>query len=204
MHKLLTLATLGLALSIGAAHALTRRRPPTAQQSKMATCNKDAGDKKGDERKKFMSECLKAKPAMTAQQGPAGEDEDLQRRGQGQEGRRPQEVHVGVPEEGLTPFCPAVRQRASLTPAAAVRPFSARVLDEVDPQPHAQRQVLALRKHRVDAVGRRGKVFQHPPAAGGDLASTSQVLRQAMPRPGQAPVVQHLAVAAVQRAAGRR
>jgi hypothetical protein len=34
----------------------------TPQQEKMATCNKEAGDKalKGDERKKFMSECLKA------------------------------------------------------------------------------------------------------------------------------------------------
>jgi len=40
-------------------------KAPTAQQSKMATCNKEAGEKalKGDERKKFMSECLKAKPA---------------------------------------------------------------------------------------------------------------------------------------------
>jgi hypothetical protein len=35
----------------------------TAQQTKMATCNKEAGDKKleGDARKKFMSECLSAK-----------------------------------------------------------------------------------------------------------------------------------------------
>lgn len=33
----------------------------TEQQSKMATCNKDAGDKKGDERKAFMKECLSAK-----------------------------------------------------------------------------------------------------------------------------------------------
>jgi hypothetical protein len=32
-----------------------------AQQDKMKSCNKDAGDKKlkGDDRKKFMSECLK-------------------------------------------------------------------------------------------------------------------------------------------------
>ncbi|CDS53307.1 Phosphate starvation-inducible protein PsiF [Polaromonas sp. CG9_12] len=39
--------------------------PPakTAQQSKMATCNKDATGKKGDERKAFMKECLSAKPA---------------------------------------------------------------------------------------------------------------------------------------------
>ena len=33
------------------------------QQNKMATCNKEAADKKGDERKKFMSECLGNKPA---------------------------------------------------------------------------------------------------------------------------------------------
>lgn len=34
----------------------------TAQQGKMKACNKDAGEKKlkGDERKKFMSDCLKA------------------------------------------------------------------------------------------------------------------------------------------------
>jgi len=36
-------------------------KPASAQQNKMATCNKAADGKKGDERKKFMSECLKAK-----------------------------------------------------------------------------------------------------------------------------------------------
>ncbi len=44
---------------------------PTAQQSKMTTCNADAAGKKGDERKAFMKECLSAKPAekpLTAQQ----------------------------------------------------------------------------------------------------------------------------------------
>lgn len=37
----------------------------TAQQEKMKTCNADASTKalKGDERKAFMSSCLKAKPA---------------------------------------------------------------------------------------------------------------------------------------------
>ena len=34
---------------------------PTKQQTKMATCNKEASDKKGDERKAFMKECLSAK-----------------------------------------------------------------------------------------------------------------------------------------------
>jgi hypothetical protein len=32
----------------------------------MASCNKEAGDKKGDERKQFMSQCLSAKPAAPA------------------------------------------------------------------------------------------------------------------------------------------
>ncbi|ALI02044.1 phosphate starvation-inducible protein PsiF [Pseudomonas sp. FW306-02-F02-AA] len=40
----------------------------TAQQNKMATCNADATAKalKGDERKAFMSTCLKAAPAAEA------------------------------------------------------------------------------------------------------------------------------------------
>ena len=59
MQKLFTLAALGLALSLGSAYA--QDKPATAQQNKMATCNKDAGDKKGDERKAFMKGCLSAK-----------------------------------------------------------------------------------------------------------------------------------------------
>ena len=35
--------------------------PMTKQQSKMGDCNKDAGEKKGDERKAFMKTCLSAK-----------------------------------------------------------------------------------------------------------------------------------------------
>jgi hypothetical protein len=34
-----------------------------SQQSKRTACNKQAGDKKGDDRKAFMSSCLSAKPA---------------------------------------------------------------------------------------------------------------------------------------------
>ena len=36
-----------------------------SQQTKMADCNKQAADKKGDERKAFMKTCLSAKPAAT-------------------------------------------------------------------------------------------------------------------------------------------
>lgn len=65
MKKLFALLALGLSLSFGAVHAADA---PTAQQSKMGTCNKDAGDKKGDERKAFMKECLSAKSAAPATQ----------------------------------------------------------------------------------------------------------------------------------------
>ncbi|ARV19051.1 Phosphate starvation-inducible protein PsiF [Curvibacter sp. AEP1-3] len=72
MKQLISLMALGLALAVGGAHAADDKAP-TAQQSKMKTCNADAKDKKGDERKAFMKECLSAKPAAaedgkTAQQ----------------------------------------------------------------------------------------------------------------------------------------
>src|SRR5258707_15776331 len=37
-----------------------------SQQSKMTTCNKQAGDKKGDDRKAFMKDCLSGSSAMAA------------------------------------------------------------------------------------------------------------------------------------------
>ena len=57
-----TAALLGMTLAMGVAHAADDKAH-TPQQNKMATCNKDAGDKKGDERKEFMKECLSAKKA---------------------------------------------------------------------------------------------------------------------------------------------
>jgi ABC-type transporter MlaC component len=67
MKKILTLLALGMALTVGVAHAATD------QQNKMKTCNADAKTKdlKGDERKAFMKECLSAKkeePAAPATQ----------------------------------------------------------------------------------------------------------------------------------------
>ncbi|WP_148716049.1 PsiF family protein [Chitinolyticbacter meiyuanensis] len=46
----------------------------TAQQDKMATCNKEASAKslKGDERKTFMSTCLKKDAKPTSQQDKMG------------------------------------------------------------------------------------------------------------------------------------
>ena len=68
MKKLISLVALGLTLAMGVAHAADDKAP-TAQQSKMKTCNVDAKDKKGDERKAFMKECLSAKSAAAAAEG---------------------------------------------------------------------------------------------------------------------------------------
>ena len=57
MKALITACLMSLSLLAGAAQAAE----PTKQQNKMAECNKEAGDKKGDERKAFMKQCLSAK-----------------------------------------------------------------------------------------------------------------------------------------------
>ena len=68
MKKLLSIVAIGLTLSFGMSSVAGAAEgdAKTAQQSKMGACNKDAGEKKGDERKAFMKECLSAKPAAAA------------------------------------------------------------------------------------------------------------------------------------------
>jgi NaMN:DMB phosphoribosyltransferase len=56
MRKILFVATVAMAMNLSVGYAADNK-----QQSKMTTCNKEAGDKKGDERKAFMKECLSAK-----------------------------------------------------------------------------------------------------------------------------------------------
>ena len=62
MKKIWPLLALGMALSVGVAHAASE------QQNKMKTCNADTKAKtlKGDERKAFMKECLRAKAPEAA------------------------------------------------------------------------------------------------------------------------------------------
>jgi hypothetical protein len=73
----LLIAALCLAFATSGALAQDKKEPSAkqkAQQERMKDCNGKAGDKKGDERKKFMSSCLKggsspdATPAQKAQQ----------------------------------------------------------------------------------------------------------------------------------------
>ena len=70
--KIMT-ALVALTLVAGSALAAdAEKKAPSpaqqAQQEKMKACNAEAGSKalKGDDRKKFMSECLSAKPAAAA------------------------------------------------------------------------------------------------------------------------------------------
>jgi len=57
LKKILAVTILGLF----AASALPALAAENAQQERMKACNKEAGDKKGDDRKKFMSTCLSDK-----------------------------------------------------------------------------------------------------------------------------------------------
>ena len=65
------LAALALSLSALPAYAQDKKEPSAAQkkqQERMKQCNAKAEGKKGDERKKFMSECLKEPGPSAAQQ----------------------------------------------------------------------------------------------------------------------------------------
>jgi psiF repeat len=57
---LATLTAFALVLGTFSAAPAADDKKLTPQQEKMKSCNTQAADKKGDERKAFMSECLKA------------------------------------------------------------------------------------------------------------------------------------------------
>lgn len=65
MHRIVIAALIAFGIS-GLAYGEEKKLTP--QQEKMGNCNKEAKEKKlaGDERKAFMSGCLKAKPAAEA------------------------------------------------------------------------------------------------------------------------------------------
>ncbi|WNL45227.1 PsiF family protein [Dyella sp. BiH032] len=64
----LTAASVALALAVSTAAfaAPQAKKELTPQQQRMADCNKQATGKKGDERKAFMSSCLKGEAAAPA------------------------------------------------------------------------------------------------------------------------------------------
>lgn len=82
MKTIVILVTLALAGgNVFAADAAKKEPSPAqqAQQEKMKACNADAGKKelKGDERKKFMSDCLSAKPAAAEPAAPATQQDKM-------------------------------------------------------------------------------------------------------------------------------
>ena len=73
MKALIALIALGLVATSSFAAEAEKKAPSAAQlaqQEKMKSCNAEAKTNalKGDERKKFMSECLSSKPAPSSQQ----------------------------------------------------------------------------------------------------------------------------------------
>ena len=68
MKHLITVLAISVAAFSGSVYANAHKEAPSMQQTKMGTCNKDAGEKKGDERKAFMKSCLSAKPAAPVTQ----------------------------------------------------------------------------------------------------------------------------------------
>jgi len=60
MKTLFALALAGAVALTAAPSLAADSGKPNPQQERMKTCNAKAGEKKGDERKKFMSECLSA------------------------------------------------------------------------------------------------------------------------------------------------
>jgi len=87
------LIALCLAVGFASPSFAADKKEPTAQQSKMGTCNKEAGEKalKGDERKKFMSDCLKAKAPEPAKDAAAAKES-------------PAPTEAAAPKEKLTPM----------------------------------------------------------------------------------------------------
>ena len=66
----LLIAAVCFAFAATGAYAQDKKEPTAAQkkqQERMKACNERAGDKKGDERKKFMSTCLKGDQPSKAQ-----------------------------------------------------------------------------------------------------------------------------------------
>ena len=64
------IAAVCFALTATGAYAQDKKEPTAAQkkqQERMKACNERAADKKGDERKKFMSTCLKGDQPSKAQ-----------------------------------------------------------------------------------------------------------------------------------------
>ncbi len=114
MNKLLVLMAACALAAAAPAFAADTTAAPNSQQEKMKACNAKAEGKTGDERKKFMSDCLSAKPAAAGQGGK--QDGHVQPADRGAIGRRPFQgpvrMHEGV---GRCASCRGAGQKVTST-----------------------------------------------------------------------------------------
>jgi hypothetical protein len=64
--------------ALNPAFAAEEKKAPTPQQERMKNCNKEAGDRKGDERKAFMKECLAGKATQQEKMKACNQDANSQ------------------------------------------------------------------------------------------------------------------------------
>ena len=89
--KILIAAVFGLVLAVSA-QAQDKKKEPSeaqkAQQQRMKDCNAKMGDKKGDERKKAMSSCLKGEEAGPSDKQKAQQQKmaDCNKKAEGKKG----------------------------------------------------------------------------------------------------------------------
>ena len=93
MRKLIAMICCAMlaAPSIGLAQDKAKKEPSEkqkAQQERMKDCNAKAADKKGDERKKFMSACLKGEEAGASDKQKAQQQKmaDCNKKAEGKKG----------------------------------------------------------------------------------------------------------------------
>ena len=92
MKKFLLAAVCGMALAFSAQAQDKAKKEPSekqkAQQERMKDCNAKMGDKKGDERKKAMSSCLKGEDADASDKQKAQQDKmkDCNKKAEGKKG----------------------------------------------------------------------------------------------------------------------
>jgi hypothetical protein len=89
--KMLMAVVCGLVLAVSA-HAQDKKKEPSeaqkAQQQRMTDCNTKMGDKKGDERQKAMSSCLKGEDAGPSDKQKAQQQKmtDCNKKAEGKKG----------------------------------------------------------------------------------------------------------------------
>lgn len=122
LKRLLLAACFALPL---ASYAAEEKKPtaPNPQHARMSACNKEAGEKnlKGDERKKFMSECLAAHKKSQQEKMTTCNKSATEKGLKGDERKKHMKECLSAQPAAATPAAPAA-PAAPATPAAPAKP----------------------------------------------------------------------------------